>query len=647
MYLLEIFFIAMAILLLFNSFGFFLVNRILFLNKKNQDLVYASSILGVCTFILLTSFFYFILDFNIKLISILFIIIFFLTLINNLFNNNNLFLKTSGRIFLLASPIILVFIFLAYCYGQQFYVFRGNYWDYFHYIKQSILIFKYNFSAFKNIDTFQYLAPNKEILFKDSSYQVLNDIFMYWRPAVSLFLSFFLNFKFLNLFQIAYCFSIILLSLVCISVHFFILKVFNRSSIILPIIFTLSFWTIYIFEISALAHLLSLGIIVSMIALSFFIIEELKTKNYLFFFTFSLLNVSIFIIYPEIFVFYSIYIILLFILLLIFFREIIKNNINILFFSLIIFIFLSLLGLTSSYKFLIWLGNGFDFIKKLDFWGYYGAFIIGKENLVQDLSFVAFIKKKILLDNLNSFQLIKEIVNQHFEKGFYFLFINIIPSLFGLYFLSVSKIDSFNFLIFLVLSILLNFYFIKIIIKNFRILLKKVDFYSLVFLSLFFTWLFCSLILLSKGAIWGIIKLYFYFFPIFFMFAYFYFKKNDNNFFLKPNKKLLILLVLFPFYKYSIFNHGIGRYDSFPSIINQELKNEFLWNVNESDLKNCKNLLIDITTDNENLTKLYYIKLILDYNNISYSYLNITKRTSNNYDCKIDSKDKIFRITRL
>jgi hypothetical protein len=190
------------------------------------------------------------------------------------------------------------------------------------------------------------------------------------------------------------------------------------------------------------------------------------------------------------------------------------------------------LGLTSSYKFLIWLGNGFDFIKKLDFWGYYGAFIIGKENLVQDLSFVAFIKKKILLDNLNSFQLIKEIVNQHFEKGFYFLFINIIPSLFGLYFLSVSKIDSFNFLIFLVLSILLNFYFIKIIIKNFRFLFKKIDLYSLVFLCLFFTWLFCSLILLSKGAIWGIIKLYFYFFPIFFMFAYFYFKKNDNNFFL-------------------------------------------------------------------------------------------------------------------
>ena len=154
-----------------------------------------------------------------------------------------------------------------------------------------------------------------------------------------------------------------------------------------------------------------------MIALSFFIIEELNKKNYFFFLIFSLFNVSIFIIYPEIFVFYSIYLVLLFIFFLIFFRKIIKNNINILFFSLVIFIFISLLGLTSSYKFLIWLGSGFNFIKNVDFWGYYGAFIIGKENLVQDLNFVATVKKKILLDNLNIFQLIKEIINQHFDNN--------------------------------------------------------------------------------------------------------------------------------------------------------------------------------------------------------------------------------------
>ena len=470
---------------------------------------------------------------------------------------------------------------------------------------------------------------------------------MYNRPAVSLFLSFILNFKFLNLFQIAYCFTIVLLSLICISAHFFILKVFNRSSVVLPIIFTLSFWTIYIFEISALAHLLSLGIVISMIALSFFIIEELNKKNYFFFLIFSLFNVSIFIIYPEIFVFYSIYLVLLFIFFLIFFRKIIKKNINILFFSLLIFIFISLLGLTSSYKFLIWLGSGFNFIKNLDFWGYYGAFIIGKENLVQDLNFVAIVKKKILLDNLNIFQSIKEIINQHFDKGFYFLFLNIIPSLYGLYFLSASKIETFNFLIFLVLTIFLNFYFIKIVIKNFINLFKKIDNYSLVFFSLLLTWFCCSLILVFNGAMWGLIKLYFYFFPIFFIFAYFYFKQNNNNFFLKPNKKLLILLVFFPFYKYGVFNNGIGRYDSFPSIINPELKKNFSWNVNESDLKNCNNLLIDIALDSESLPKLYYIKLILDYNNIIYSYSNIANKTSNSYDCKIDSKDKIFRITRL
>ena len=647
MYLLEIFFLTIAILFFFNSFGFFIINKIFFLDKNNQDLVYVSSILGVSIFVISTSFFYFILDFNIKLISILFIIVFILTLIINLYNNKDIFFKVNCRILLLVWPIILVFVFLAYFYGQQFYVFRGNHWDYFHYIKQSLLVFNYNFSSFKNIETFQYLAPDKDILFRNGTYQLLNDVFMYNRPAVSLFLSFILNFKFLNLFQIVYCFTIVLLSLICISAYFFILKVFNRSSVVLPIIFTLSFWTIYIFEISALAHLLSLGIIISMITLSFFIIEELNKKNYSFFLIFSLFNVSIFIIYPEIFVFYSIYLVLLFTFFLIFFRKIIKDNINILFFSLVIFIFVSLLGLTSSYKHLIWLSSGFNFIKNIDFWGYYGAFIIGKENLVQDLNFVAIVKKKILLNNLNIFQLIEEIINQHFDKGFYFLFLNIIPSLYGLYFLSVSKIENFNFLIFLVLTIFLNFYFIKIVIKNFINLFKKIDNYSLVFFSLLLTWFCCSLILSFNGAMWGLIKLYFYFFPIFFIFAYFYFKQTNKNFFLKPNKKLLILLVFFPFYKYGIFNNGIGRYDSFPSIINQELKKNFSWNINEGDLKGCNNFLIDINLDSESLPKLYYIKLILDYNNIIYSYSNVANKTSNSYDCKIDSKDKTFRITRL
>ena len=81
---------------------------------------------------------------------------------------------------------------------------------------------------------------------------------------------------------------------------------------------------------------------------------------------------------------------------------------------------------------MIWLGSDFNFIKNLDFWGYYGAFIIGKENLVQDLDFVTIVKKKILLDNLKllfqtvffSYQNYQQLFHQHevYQVKMYFLF---------------------------------------------------------------------------------------------------------------------------------------------------------------------------------------------------------------------------------
>ena len=44
----------------------------------------------------------------------------------------------------------------------------------------------------------------------------------------------------------------------------------------------------------------------------------------------------------------------------------------------------------------------------------------------------------------------------------------------------------------------------------------------------------------------------------------------------KYNKKyLLIMLVILPIYKYSEFNHGIGKLDSFPSIIKKNSKFNF------------------------------------------------------------------------
>jgi hypothetical protein len=154
---------------------------------------------------------------------------------------------------------------------------------------------------------------------------------------------------------------------------------------------------------------------------------------------------------------------------------------------------------------------------------------------------------------------------------------------------------------------------------------------------MFCVWIFFSIILLLTNKYWGLIKLYFYFFILFLFGAFFKFKKEKNFFYLKPNKKLLFLLLLFPIYKYSVNNNGIGRPDSFPSIINQKLKNNFSWDLNIAKINSCNNIVIMSALDfnKENSIKLIYLKLLLDYNKLSYSYRTNTQEYKDNSYCKI------------
>ena len=74
------------------------------------------------------------------------------------------------------------------------------------------------------------------------------------------------------------------------------------------------------------------------------------------------------------------------------------------------------------------------------------------------------------------------------------------------------------------------------------------------------------------------------------------------------NKLYVILIPLFFLYKYSVYNHGIGRYDSFPSIIDAKFKKEIIWgDENLEKLKNCKKLNFN---DNN-----YIIKSIFKFKN--------------------------------
>ena len=90
---------------------------------------------------------------------------------------------------------------------------------------------------------------------------------------------------------------------------------------------------------------------------------------------------------------------------------------------------------------------------------------------------------------------------------------------------------------------------------------------------------------LSNKSYWSIIKLYTYIFPFIFIFFIIDFKKKNLNI------VYLILVSFFCFYKYFTFNYGIGKYDSFPSIINPYLKKEINWNsISQTKISKCKTI---------------------------------------------------------
>ena len=150
------------------------------------------------------------------------------------------------------------FIFNLFClfnssfiFKEQFYVFRGNYWDYFNYLSSASLFNKYNYLEILN---------NKfDIIYL--SFQNIDKIVQY-RPITNFVLSLFLNFKYLDIFLISYAFKIFCICLVFLSFKELItnLKITEKKKYLISTIFIFSFWVIFIFEIETLSHLASISV---------------------------------------------------------------------------------------------------------------------------------------------------------------------------------------------------------------------------------------------------------------------------------------------------------------------------------------------------------------------------------------------------
>lgn len=624
---LIIFSLAIIFIVFLTSLGFFFLNAI-----KLEEYNKISSLLGLSIFIFFSNIFYFFLNFSISVISIIFFLLFIFSFYFNLKNSNNEFYIVNKNNLRLSIPVILFFLLLALIYGEQFYIFRGNYWDYFYYIKQALLISDNNF---KNLTLNSYGL-------EEGVKGVLYDKFNYEAPSVSLVLSFFLKLKFFSVFELAYVFTLILLSLISISFNFIFFKINKVNYYLIPVAFTLSFWCLYIFEIQALRHLCSLGLFISSIGLLCDFNVNFNKKKINYFLVLILVESSVFLIYTEFFLFNALFLLIYFFLLFIK-KKILLCNYKIILIILFFFLIFSFPGYKSNLLPIINNIKSFKDLSGLDFWGYYGAFILGKNNLVGNSYFVENLKYQIHFNNLGSYNLFIYIINSHFLNNYNLILFNIIPSFFGLYFLTEGS----GGLLFAFLIIAISVYLLTKFLKNLYFIFRYSNNFHSILISLFVTWLICSFILIINNSYWGLIKLYFYFFLFFLLTTFFIYQKVKRNFYLAPNLLLIALLTIFPFYKYSQYNSGIGRNDSFPSILNSSMKRDFNWFINRNELKSCHNIIVESKLNKENVVKAYYAKLILVHDKLDYNYYFDEKKLLNNaYDCRIIISNSNFLLIK-
>jgi hypothetical protein len=525
-------------------------------------------------------------------------------------------------------------ILIGHFYGEQFYVFRGNHYDHTWYIANSVLIKKFRFFEYYNF------FKNNDLLFVVKNL----DKNLYERPAAALFMSFFLYPKFVDIFFSAFIFKFFLVSLSGLSFLYFVksyikIKIFNK--IILFLFFCFSFWTLYIFEIDALSQLFFLSYFIFLI--KFFSETYLdnkinKKKIILFIINFS----AAFLIYPQQFL------ILLFIsaiYLILYYRKDILfffyDNYKIILISILLFFFFTFPHHQATYG---------DFHKtyrlssiKVDWWGYYGAFIIGRDSIILNRDFVEIIKE-ILKNNDSIIVAIKSIINFSIDSKFYFIFFNIPISLLGFYFLTPGiGINLVNIFLFFICFFLI-YYVLKNIFNNIKIILKKSNSrIKSLYLSAIYTFLFIFLINVLDARIWQIIKLYFFYSLFLIILIIFKLHIKNKNIYFKIDYLLVLILLLFPVYKYSVFNSGIGRYDSFPSITNINLKNKIYWSLSEKDVTSCSKIYIEDINMDEINKRYIFSKLI----NLDIKF-DLFKNNDDlqDKDCKIILDNGFFKILK-
>lgn len=597
-------------------------------------------IIGLSFSIILIYLSYRVLNFSLLLSNIIcFLVLLYLALINFRVDFKRKINLTKNNLIIIF-PVLIFFIFLCIIFGENFYSFRGNHWDYFYYLSQSILVNIYDYEELIKLNNISNNKFLNDLGFRPYYFDnnIKNIYFHDERTSIFLILGSVLFLPYKNIFFIFFIYKIFLSSISSCALYSILnsIKSDKNLNLIISIIYSFSFWTIYLNETEAIPQSLAIGLF--LVILYTYINLIFKKNNYLF--------GNIYLVLLLFFSFYLIYLELLF--LLIFFliiHSILNLNKLLLFLKLnfkqilIFFVLLmSLIFLTFDNILLPVLearstrtiDSNFDNLKDtVSLWGYYGSFLLGKDSIITNKVLVS----NIINYNISSgIEFVYKILSIQIENGYRFFFLNIIPSIFGLYHFGLPETESKFYFLNLIMILFLNFILVKILFKNIKYIFKENE----VINNLFKTTFISSILLISYflfiGQIFFIIKLYISIGIVFYTLLIFDYSNNK-----KTNKIYLLSVFLLVAYKFSYFNNGIGRYDALPSIINTDYKNNFNWQI-DYDNKKCKKVENKIRNFNKN--KFQWLK----YNFINIKFYKQNYLNFNSSDCYVQDSHNMFLI---
>ncbi len=629
-------FLVVFIFISFSSIGFYSLKK--FSNSNTNYLI--SYFVGKSIFILNLVLFYNLLNYSLIVTNIIFFTLTFIFFTILIVKNREFLTNILAIFFKFYLPIIFILFLIAFVYEINFYVFRGNHWDWISQISMGLVFNENNYQDFLKIADFE-LSRNIEpvqnqigIPFEKSYYFFsIQGIEIGHRLIPAQLMGSLFLIKGLNIFLLAFTLKALIFASIFPAYYFFLNNFQNTISKLntyfICFIFSISTWSFYLFENDALAQLIvfSLSIVYFAIILKIFL-ESLQNQKYIYLLT--IVASSFFLTYPE----QAIVIIsTTFLFFLVYFRRIfiIKHF----YFALGIFFILISKDLLEYINLSINMSTVSN-----DWWGYFGSYILGKENLVLDSGSV--LKIKEIINNQEQFVLykFKKIFDLHISNEYYFLPLTILPSLTGFYFLSNPTFSFLN-LLFLIPFNLIIIYFL---IKNIKYLffstnneVKFIKFFISISLILIIIFAFRNQLYIS-------IKLIYFFSPFFLILIFINWKKEPS-----VNILLLILMISFPIYKFSVYNSGNMRLDSFPSALDQNIKKNLNFRFNHKQIEKCNTINLNVDDQIANL----YLSLILDHkklnylNNTSFANQDKTNDLIMEVDCSIKIKNGKFNIEKF